>query len=169
MGLNMIDDGSPQEKRSSWMRVLGYGGLIPFLGIALGAWVNHPLAPARELAQLNLLYGVAIVSFLGAVHWGLALMISRLAHAELLTGMTAAEFETRSFVWGVTPSLLAWVTSAFAPVDLALSLLAMTLILVWWVDQQLLGRLNGFADYLTLRGHLTVGACIGLLATALAL
>ena len=50
-------------------RMLGYGGLLPFLFLA-GAVVlgiRLPLAPAPSLLVG---YGAIILSFIGALHWG---------------------------------------------------------------------------------------------------
>ncbi len=83
--------------------VLGGGGLIPFLAPALILWFG----PARWYppAVLSLMaYGAVILSFLGAVHWGLAL-----AKAQ----DTATLW--RRLGWGVVPALLAWVALLLDP------------------------------------------------------
>jgi len=50
----------------------GYAGLLPFLGALLGVGLL-PTFEQRDLAQrLALGYGATILSFVGAVHWGLA-------------------------------------------------------------------------------------------------
>ncbi len=54
---------------SPWAQRLGYGGLVPFVGLAAAVW----LAPPGDwpLASMALLaYGATIASFLGAIHWG---------------------------------------------------------------------------------------------------
>ena len=51
--------------------VLGFAGLIPFWFAAACVW----LAPAPwnvHALQIQVLYAATILSFLGAVHWGLA-------------------------------------------------------------------------------------------------
>ena len=61
---------------SLWARRLGFGGLIPFVGLAAALW----LAPAGgwPLAAMALLgYGATISSFLGAIHWGLSMRDGR--------------------------------------------------------------------------------------------
>lgn len=151
---------------SRWMRGLGYGGLVPFLGLAGLTTFASGSELAGQIAQINLIYGICIVSFLGAVHWGLAIAAPRFGQPAYLAGASVAEFETRCFVWGVTPALLAWLVGAFAPADLALWLLAAVLVVVWWADRALLAPLKAFSDYLRLRNHLTLGALVGLLLTA---
>ena len=53
-------------------RVLGLGGVIPFAGCAAVFWMLFDSAPfwAWKAFEAQLFYGVAIMSFLGAVHWG---------------------------------------------------------------------------------------------------
>ena len=52
--------------------MVGYAGLLPFLAALLGVGLAPDYAQ-REFAQrLGLGYGAAILSFVGAVHWGLA-------------------------------------------------------------------------------------------------
>ena len=59
--------------------VLGFGGLIPFVssaGVILAAHVspaNVPDALSAFALTAHITYGSVILSFLGAVHWGLAL------------------------------------------------------------------------------------------------
>jgi drug/metabolite transporter (DMT)-like permease len=103
---------------------------------------------------------------LGAVHWGLAISLSSQDQATYLAGLDQAEFETRSFIWGVTPSLLAWLAGAFSPPQFTLWILALILVLVWLVDQRFLKPMKAFDAYLRLRNHLTLGAILGLLVTA---
>jgi hypothetical protein len=78
--------------RPGWL--LGYSGLIPF--VCLAAASGFLAAPLKAQALFALLaYGAAILSFLGAIHWGLALR-------------QAAPPSTGLLLWGVAPGLLAW-------------------------------------------------------------
>lgn len=152
--------------KTNWMDVLGYAGLIPFLGFATLTALCGDTDMATTLANYNLLYGLAIVSFLGAVHWGLAIALSSQTTPAYLAGVDQADFEARSFIWGVSPSLLAWLASAFAPTQLALWILTFILLLVWFVDRYFLKPMKAFDHYLKLRTRLTVGAVLGLGLTA---
>jgi len=81
-------------------RLLGPAGLIPFAALAIGIWAGVPGAGPALAA-----YGATILAFLGAVHWGLALVAP------------AAE---RGADWGrlglgVVPSLIAWVALLLPP------------------------------------------------------
>ena len=51
--------------------LLGWGGVIPFLAAALGWLYGDPVIRINAL-NLGTIYGGVIITFLGAVHWGLA-------------------------------------------------------------------------------------------------
>ncbi len=73
---------------------LGYAGLLPFIGLMLGLW----FAPERLdafLMRALLSYSAVILSFMGAIHWALAM------HAE---GDTAR----RHMTFSVLPALIGW-------------------------------------------------------------
>ena len=148
------------------MNTLGYAGLIPFVGLAVLTGIYGDTEMAATFAQYNLMYALCIVSFLGAVHWGLAISIANQEQPVYLAGLDQAEFETRSFIWGVTPSLLAWLAGVFSPAQYTLWILALILAVVWVVDQRFLKPMKAFGSYLRLRNHLTLGAILGLLVTA---
>ncbi|NCZ47672.1 MAG: DUF3429 domain-containing protein, partial [Betaproteobacteria bacterium] len=79
------------------LRWLGYGGLVPFAAFGLGAW----LLSTETLRHLSLLmlrvYGLSIVSFIGAISWGLAISVPDLDQDE----------RKSLLYWSVVPSLLA--------------------------------------------------------------
>lgn len=155
-----------QVLKTHWMNTLGYAGLIPFLGLAVLTGVFSGTETASTLAHYNLIYALCIVSFLGAVHWGLAISLLNQEQPAYLAGLDQAAFETRSFIWGVTPSLLAWLAGSFSPPEYTLWILAVILAFVWLVDQRMLKPMKAFEQYLKLRNHLTLGAIAGLLLTA---
>ena len=75
-------------------QLLGYGGLLPFGGLALvSLWIEPP--SSALFASALLAYGASILSFLGAIHWGLAMRDDQAPDHKLL-------------LWGVLPSLAAW-------------------------------------------------------------
>ena len=86
---------------------LGYGGLLPFIGLALVAWADrhHGLVWADALVA----YGAVILSFVSALHWGFAMA---------LPGMALA-LRRNAFVWSVVPPLLAWPAVIYPPAILA--------------------------------------------------
>lgn len=121
---------------------LGLGGLIPFAActaVALGA---GPFAGLAEDALLA--YGAAILAFLGAVHWGLALAAPG----------DAAAARTR-LVLGVVPSLIAWV-ALIAPNWIGFGVLVAGFAATWAAEEAgaRAGRLG--AAYLWLRRGLTL-------------
>ena len=102
---------------------LGYAGLIPFVALTTlfffpdhtsHAFISHALSS----------YAVAIISFLGAIHWGL----------EMRESPTATT-NPASWIWGITPSLLAWVATLFTP-PFNLLCMAILLWLCYRVDQK---------------------------------
>ena len=77
--------------------VLGYAGVLPFLGCALAMWLLPPAgAAAADLALRG--YGAVILSFLGGAHWGLGMA----GHGGGGTGPTRLGA-------AVVPSLVGWV------------------------------------------------------------
>ena len=82
----------PPSPTAVW---LGYAGLLPFVGLAgTSLWLGS-LENGR-FAEALLAYGASILSFMGAIHWGLALR-------------NGTEPDSKLLLWGVVPSLLAWV------------------------------------------------------------
>lgn len=120
---------------------LGYAGLLPFAGGALLVWLVRPEA-LPFAAQALSAYAALIISFLGGIHWGLALR--QVAPAPVL------------LAWGVAPSLLAWV-AVMMPASSGLVLSGALLLACWAVDRQLYRR-EGVGAWLTLRFRLSVGA-----------
>ena len=138
---------------SLWARRLGFGGLIPFAGLAVTLW----LAPSGgwSLAAVSLLgYGAIISSFLGAIHWGL---VMREGPAQPVP----------SVLWGVVPSLLGWVALLLGGAP-GLLLIAALLWACFAVDRVLYARYQLHA-WLPMRLRLTLVASISCLAGAAAL
>ncbi len=141
-------------------KALGYGGLIPFVGLAVAIWSLPPggrgdpaTGPSAALALAALLaYGATIVAFLGAVHWGFAM--------RQTSGST-----TNLLLWGVTPSLLAWVAMLFGP-PVGLWLIAAGLWLCFWVDRRIYPQF-GLGAWLPMRALLTVVASVACMAAAM--
>jgi len=53
-------------------RAIGYAGLIPFIGLSAMSVLWRDIHHSAVLFSL-LAYGATIISFLGAIHWGLAI------------------------------------------------------------------------------------------------
>jgi hypothetical protein len=117
---------------------LGYAGLLPFVLGALLVWlVREDAHPWVVMALAG--YAAVIVSFLGGIHWGLAFR-----HAEP---------PPRLLVWGIVPSLLAWLGVVMPP-SAGLVVLAVMLAVCYAVDRRLYAD-EGVAHWLTLRFRLS--------------
>lgn len=129
-------------------QMLGYGGLVPFVGLGLAAWLLP--TPHRATALTALIgYGASILSFLGAIHWGFT-MRDRPAASTRLLG------------WGVVPSLTAWVALLLPPAA-GLWLLAVGLWACFAVDR-VVYRQVGVQAWLPMRLLLTLVASLSCLA-----
>jgi len=129
---------------------LGYGGLVPFAICAFAAYGGDPVIAAYgRIGAAG--YGAVILSFVGAVHWGLAMQDHR--HPYWLG-------------WSVVPALLAW--AAITILDVRFSMLAMVpaYTLAWSVDRQAFKRNLLPAWYMSLRHVLSAGAVVALFLTA---
>lgn len=126
----------------AWALALGYGGLIPFLALAIGPWLLPAQQPLLQYALQA--YGAVILSFLGAIHWGLSLREDHATPALL--------------VWGVVPSLLAWL-ALLLPAVAGLYVLAASLWLCLAVDHRVYPRFH-LSAWLPMRLALTTVASL---------
>ncbi len=113
--------------------LLGTGGLVPFLACGLGSVTAGGAVPADRALLALVEYAAIILSFLGAVHWGLALAGAGFAARDGLGESEAAQggavrsgTERARLALGVLPALVGWaallVSVAAAPA-IALALL----------------------------------------------
>ncbi len=155
---------------------LGYGGLIPFVALAAGAVISgsasSPSVHTPPLWQAALVvYGAAILSFVGALHWGFAMA---------LRGLTAPQ-RAACFVWSVVPALVAWVAciasiallvptdaSDHLPPGVAPALLVAGFCVHYARDRSLAAHADLPAWYLPMRFRLTTVACLCLTVPILA-
>jgi len=132
---------------------LGYGGLLPFIALAILTATDAPRAALWSDALVG--YGAVILSFVGALHWGYAMSLPTLEPG----------LRQRAFLWSVVPALLAWPATVLAGSVASLVLVAgFTLHFVQ--DRRLAGRAGLAAWYLPLRWRLSVVASLCLLANA---
>ena len=122
---------------------LGYAGLLPFVLGAFLVWIVRPDAHPYATLALSA-YAAVIVSFLGGIHWGLALR-----HAEPPAALLA---------WGVVPSLVAWVAVVMPPYA-GLVVQGAMLVACYLVDRRVYPA-QGAAGWLTLRFRLTAVASL---------
>ena len=143
---------------------LGYGGLLPFAALAgIGWWApgtplwGTPLWGTALWGTALLAYGAVILSFVGALHWGFAMVLGGLSDTE----------RTHRFVWSVVPSLLAW-PAVLLPMAGGAALLIVGFAAHLVQDLRLASRAALPAWYLPLRWRLTVTACVCLALGAVA-
>src|SRR4051812_21079102 len=85
---------------------LGFAGLIPFWLGAAGVWVL-PLPWNVHVLQIQVLYAATILSFLGAVHWGLA--VANYGGSAARGDNPAPAMTWSRLGWSVAPPLVAWI------------------------------------------------------------
>jgi hypothetical protein len=130
---------------------LGLAGVIPFAAAAVGSFAGGAEGGWAEFALLG--YGAVILSFLGGIHWGLAL--ARDAPGLRLLGV------------GVLPSLVGW-AGLLVGGDAGLLLLTAGFLAVLAVDIGLSRNGAAPAWFARLRTMLTVAVCLCLLLATLA-
>ena len=77
----------------STAKTLGYAGLIPFVIFSIGSWTTLPYV--ADATQILIAYAAVILSFMGAVHWGVTISNEHRHHSKNL-------------VVSVMPALAAW-------------------------------------------------------------
>jgi hypothetical protein len=138
---------------SPWALWLGWAGLVPFVGLTAVLWFAGP--GPRALAGSALLgYGAVILSFLGAIHWGLAMREWRAQPAAHL-------------LWGIVPSLAGWVAMLVGHAS-GLLVIAIGLWSCFAMDRVLYERCR-LRAWLPLRLWLTLVASASCLASAAAM
>ncbi|MEM7406461.1 MAG: DUF3429 domain-containing protein [Pseudomonadota bacterium] len=127
---------------------LAGGGLIPFAAGAVGLWFADP-AGFDAIANALVAYGAVILSFMGAIHWGVSLTLR-----PSPSGIRFAQ--------SVIPALMGW-AATLVPLVVALPTLIVGFILVFAWD---LGAVrDGLVPpwYRTMRTVLTAAVSILLL------
>lgn len=136
-------------------RWLGFGGLIPFFALTVLVLVDDGHTQRWSFALLA--YGAVITSFVGALHWGFA----------VLWPQAGAALQLRLLGWSVVPALGAW-CALLLPPAVGLPLLAGLLGAHCLFDLALLRHAVLPAWYPRLRAALSVGAIGSLVIAALA-
>jgi hypothetical protein len=142
---------------------LGYAGALPFVGTALAPWVDPARAMLWEYALLT--YGAVIVSFVGALHWGVAMSAAR-------SGDGLDRRWSALYAWSVVPALLGWIallSHAFLArgTGWAVALLVLAFVAHYVLDTRLPRLVTLPSWYLPLRLQLTTLACLSLLSLGL--
>lgn len=140
----------PNRKCPPLVAWLGHGGLLPFIGLALLVVADPLRGPMWAHALVG--YGAVILSFVGALHWGVAMLAPTLDPAA----------RRRAYLWSVVPALVAWPATLLAgPAAGVILLFGFASHLMQ--DLKLAGPAALPAWYLPLRWRLTVVAWLCLL------
>ena len=134
---------------------LGAAGLLPFAAGAVGLWLVDGPHHATVLALLCG-YAAVILSFMGAIHWGLALRPASAGDARA----------GRAMALSVLPALLAWLALSMPP-GAGLSTMGLGFAGVYWMDARAVAAGVAPPWYRRLRIPLT-GAVLACLTAALA-
>lgn len=136
-----------------WM---GYLGLIPFVVLAFCLVTGFDLQFGGSFDPIAglLNYAAIIISFIGAVHWGLA-----------LAGTESGAGKKTGFAYSVVPALAAWAL-LFLSDRTAMFGMALLVTGLYFMDRLLLSG-SLFVGYLRLRLHLTIVVTLSLVAGAL--
>jgi hypothetical protein len=133
---------------------IGAAGLVPFVLLAGAVWAA-PEPYTNLLLNWLSSYAAVIGSFLGAVHWGAALLHPAMTESDRNVFMT----------WSVVPALAGWF-ALLMPIKTCLLLLIGTYAVQFAADRQLTSRFDLPDWYMRLRASLTP---VAVLCLALAL
>lgn len=134
---------------------LGAGGLIPFVVLTGMVWVTDEAHRILAYEWLRT-YAAVILSFVGAVHWGIAMLHPKMSLQDRNTVMG----------WSVVPGLVAWL-ALLAPLRHGLAITAAMFALHYAMDRALVQRFDIPGWYIRLRGGLTVVVIAALALTAI--
>jgi hypothetical protein len=140
------------EKPPQLAVLLGYAGLVPFVGGALGIWVI-PMGWRPFVLAALLDFAAVILAFMGAIHWGLAMRAEETDEkAKLQLGLS------------VIPPLLGWAALAGGlPMGLSLPIFLFAFIGLYLADMHAVRVGLAPQWYPALRTPLTLVVCLSLL------
>ena len=130
---------------------LGYAGLIPFIVFSIGSWL--PLPMITDATFLLTAYAAMILSFMGAIHWGVAMV-------------NTGDNNGKYFIASVIPALSAWlaliISQNYAIILLMIGFIGL-IIYDWSVE-----KAQCLPDwYIPMRNKLTLVVVICLMVTQL--
>lgn len=131
-------------------RLLGFAGLVPFAFGALAVCFQPDIR--AEAAVALIVYGAVVLSFLGGIRWGFAIM-------------EGGEAGWDAYGLSVLPSLMAWVASSIGGPD-GLLILATALAVWFFIEQAAPPAIALPRWHVRLRGTLTAIATFSLAAAA---
>lgn len=134
----------------------GLAGLLPFVGGVVGLWIG-PTTFAPWLWKALIAYGAIILTFVGAIHWGIALGLPHGGDTDPSNATIAF-----GYGWSVLPALLGWL-AILVPAGLALVLLVAGFAAQLFIDARIAAAHRLPAWYLALRLLLTAAVITCLL------
>ena len=134
-------------------RLLGFAGLIPFVTFSIGTWITLPLVTDSHYTLVT--YAALILSFMGAIHWGLA-MAENNSKRNLQLALS------------VLPTLLGWL-ALLLPLLQGYVVLITCFIFLYLADRQAIKAYSLAEWYLPLRAVLTAIVVICLCTASLSL
>ncbi len=148
-------DPDPIPRTAFW---LGTSGLVPFI-VLTSALYALPGGSRPMLVFWLSAYSAVMLSFVGAIHWGAAMVHTEMRESDRGVFMT----------WSVVPALAAWF-SLLLPEKTGLLLMAATFAVHYAADRQFTQRFRLPPWYVRLRGGLTavVVLCLVLAVVRLA-
>ncbi len=132
--------------------VIGYCGLIPFIGLSIWYAMTPDPQQARFVLSAFMAYAAIILSFVGAIHWGRSLHEPHMVRSNLLQIIT------------IIPTLLGWVALLLPP-QMGLMVLVVGFILIYLFDRIQYRELYWMQK---LRFNLSMGVIFSLLICLLA-
>ena len=124
----------------STAKLLGYAGLIPFITFSIGCWV--PLPYVTDALSVLIAYAAVILSFMGAIHWGVAMSATGKKHSQHL-------------VISIVPALAAWIALITSAIP-ALTILLLGFIALYLYDSAVAESQDLPAWYIPMRRNLTI-------------
>jgi hypothetical protein len=137
---------------------LGALGLIPFIAMTLVRVAGGPALPF-DPGHALLGYAAVILSFLGGIHWGVALRPGIDPHTD-------RRRIARSLTLGVVPSIIGWI-ALLLPLTAAIALLCAGFALQLWLDLRTIAQGRLPAWFARLRVILTTIVILNLIAAGL--
>lgn len=137
---------------------LGYGGLIPFFGLAVALLTGSglPFLENFHSGWVLAAYTAVVLTFIGAMHWWVAL--------DIQDGLQGSELG-KLLALSLIPTMVAWF-SLLLPVNIALFILAVLIILAYVADSVLLfNKIDEW--YAKMRLHLSVIVALLLFAAGI--
>ncbi|MBR0559716.1 DUF3429 domain-containing protein [Neokomagataea anthophila] len=145
--------------------LLSFVGLVPFAFLGGSIFIGHLFAPQPHLMMALLAYGACVLSFLGAVHWGLAM-----ERPDIISNRTTSDLDRWRLIFGVCPAVLAWLSLYIGMViNLRSGLTTEILGFVAAYSVEKIGWKRGAVPqgYIRLRPALTIGAVASLIIALL--